>query len=165
MAKNTTKTAKEFLDQKQSAAPEGYGGLAKLTERLELSGWIRPEAGLHVYGELLSTCTRKDPRPNQSEQYLVIELAMPTRGLVLPEDQSDDAEEGLIEAGHCVGINLIQGLKVLMNASGKVHIHFLEQVKLPNGTSWWRCEVEGDLTRAATQPAPSNGAAEDNVPF
>lgn len=165
---NTTESEKAFrgrmgreLAERDSkiednrVVPAGYAKLEKLSEgELNLSGWIRPEEGLHVYGKLITTIRRKAPKRTQAEKFLVIELAAPVVGLQLGEDRDAEASEALIETGSRVGLDLRQSLSMLEGRSGKVHIAFIRKEELEDGNTWWRTEVEGNLDPL---PQPSNG--------
>lgn len=166
MAKHTKTTVEAMkAEDTRSAVPQGFDDLPAVTSSLDLQGWIRPAEDLHVYGELLSTVSRKEPRRNQSAKFLVIQLAMPMVGLILSDDRDADAEEGELEAGSNVGLDMRQAYSQLEGQTGRVHIHFIAKKELTDGNTWWETKVYFAPTtkpRGTEAPGPSGDPV---IPF
>lgn len=143
--KHQTKSTADFLAEREQSTADEYDRLERQSTRgPELQGWFTPSDKRPlpqiIKGEVLDCLARRNPGKNQAERYLLLRLAAPVIGLVMT-GEDDEAEEGTLEPGWVIGLDMRQALEPLATHRGKAKIAFLERVELSDGRTWWKTDV------------------------
>lgn len=143
----------------ENSVPKGFENLEDV--RVDLVGFYSPNEeklgpdGDHVFGTLVKYLSRRNPRKNQAEGFIIVTLAAPVIGLVFNDD--GEAIEGELLAGSAVGIDMRGAYKMLVDPryeGKKIHLHFKRKRELPDGNEFWDCgvAVEGGIIRQSRMP-------------
>lgn len=161
--------------QTGNSVPAGFDNLDNL--RVELAGFYSPQAdslddgGEHVYGTLVKYTERRNPGPRQAAGFIIVTLAAPVKGLIF--DGDGDGEEGTLEAGWTVGIDIRGAYKQLAEEEyegRKIHLHFRGKKEGRDNLEFWDVgvQVEGGAVKQDKVPPAERGkgqGASDDIPF
>lgn len=153
---------------------DDFDNLPRQSANIVIDGWFTPsiERPLPqtVKGIILDCKTRKAPRRNQNSEYLLLELVNPIEGLLMHD--GEEGEEGMLEPGMIIGIDMRQALEPLRDHRGPAKIVFLERM-LIDDRNWWKTDVffnKAEPVRpqhrtVKVNPDGSERTEDDNIPF